>query len=597
MKRQNASESARAYNSTNKENWPAIRSAVVQNDEVDALLISPERLADEKFVKELLNSIAEKIGLLVVDEAHCISDWGHDFRPDYRRLVNILQSMPANVPILGTTATANNRVVADVQTQLRDIDVQRGSLMRSSLALQIIQSLTEAKRLAWLAEHVTSLPGTGIIYTLTVRDAKQVSNWLQSRKIESQAYFGDLSDALRQHLEQQLLDNKIKVLVATTALGMGYDKPDLGFVVHYQSPGSIVDYYQQVGRAGRSINHAVGILMAGEKDEQIHEHFRKSAFPKEEWVREILAALEESSGLKVSQLEKAVNLKQGQIKYILKYLSVENPAPVSKSGSLWSRTINTYNMNHDKIKRLTGQRETEWDEVRRYVADEGCLMEFLARALDDKDPQPCGKCAHCLGQPIVPPTFSRETEISATQYLSQAELELEPRKLKIPEHLRPRTGRILSRWKDDCWGQLVAVDKQAGHFRDELVHAVVEMLEERWQPKPEPEWVTCIPSLKNPELVPDFARRLADALGLPFKAVVKKVKRNEEQKKQQNQYHQRRNLDGVFGIKGSVPTGPVLLVDDVVDSRWTLTIVARLLLEAGSGHVLPCVLTTSSLGA
>ena len=174
MKRQNASESARAYNSTNKENWPAIRSAVVQNDEVDALLISPERLADEKFVKELLNSIAEKIGLLVVDEAHCISDWGHDFRPDYRRLVNILQSMPANVPILGTTATANNRVVADVQTQLRDIDVQRGSLMRSSLALQIIQLLTEAERLAWLAEHVTSLPGTGIIYTLTVRDAKQV---------------------------------------------------------------------------------------------------------------------------------------------------------------------------------------------------------------------------------------------------------------------------------------------------------------------------------------------------------------------------------------------------------------------------------------
>lgn len=290
-------------NSTNRDDWPDIERAV-RRSEVDALLVSPERLANEEFVEKVLLPIAERIGLLVVDEAHCISDWGHDFRPDYRRLVNILQRMPANIPILGTTATANNRVIEDVQNQLGDIGIHRGSLMRSSLALQTIQLPTQAARLAWLAEHIAALPGTGIVYTLTKRDAKQVADWLQSHGIESQAYFGGVdgagfedSDAFLQHLEQQLLRNDIKVLVATAALGMGYDKPDLGFVVHYQAPGSIVAYYQQVGRAGRAIDHAVGILMSGEEDSQIHEYFRRSAFPKETWVRAILDELEESDGL------------------------------------------------------------------------------------------------------------------------------------------------------------------------------------------------------------------------------------------------------------------------------------------------------------
>jgi ATP-dependent DNA helicase RecQ len=316
-------------NSTNQDAWPEIERAVRKN-EVDALLVSPERLAKDEFVENVLLPIAGRIGLLVVDEAHCISDWGHDFRPDYRRLINILQRMPANVPILGTTATANNRVVEDIQNQLGEIRIQRGSLMRSSLALQTIQLPSQAARLAWLAEHVENLPGTGIVYTLTKRDARQVAEWLQSQGVEARAYFSGAesedyegSDAYRQNLERMLLKNEIKTLVATTALGMGYDKPDLGFVVHYQSPGSIVAYYQQVGRAGRAIDHAVGVLLSGEEDSQIHEHFRKSAFPKERWVLAILRALEDSDGLSVLQLEEAVNLRRRQIEQVLKFLSVE----------------------------------------------------------------------------------------------------------------------------------------------------------------------------------------------------------------------------------------------------------------------------------
>ena len=607
---------ALTINSTNQKIWPELQRAV-RDDEADALLISPERLANDDFVENVLLPIAERVGLLVVDEAHCISDWGHDFRPDYRRLVNVLQRMPENVPILGTTATANNRVVEDVQAQLGDIGIQRGTLMRKTLAPQTLRLPSQAARLAWLAEHIGSLPGTGIIYTLTKRDANQVADWLQEHGVSARAYYSGVtsddfedSDAYRQHLEGQLLRNEIKALVATTALGMGYDKPDLGFVVHYQAPGSIVAYYQQVGRAGRGIEYAAGILMSGDEDDNIHEYFRRSAFPKEQWVIAILEALEESDGLSVPQLEEEVNLGRGQIEQVLKFLSVELPAPTIKSGSRWQRTPVPYRMDHERIRRLTEQRQTEWEEVQDYIDEEGCLMEFLAEALDDVDPQPCGKCASCLGRPIVEPSFTRATAITAARFLRHSELALECNKQvardafaeygfrgNLPDALRAETGRILSRWGDAGWGQLVADDKHDGRFRDELVDAVVEMLNDRWQPTPPPEWVTCVPSRNHPDLVPDYARRLAEALGLPFEPIVTKVKDNDPQKVQQNRFHQCRNLDGVFAIEDPVPAGPVLLVDDVVDSGWTLTVIAALLRQSGCGPVWPLALTTSSMGA
>lgn len=607
---------ALTINSTNRDEWPQLQRAVRAN-EADALLISPERLANDDFVENVLLPIAESIGLLVVDEAHCISDWGHDFRPDYRRLVNILQRMPDNVPILGTTATANNRVVADVQAQLGEIGIQRGSLMRDTLALQTMRLPTQAARLAWLVEHINTLPGTGIIYTLTKRDANQVADWLNQHDVAASAYYSGVngdgfenSDVYRQHLEDQLLNNQVKALVATTALGMGYDKPDLGFVVHYQAPGSIVAYYQQVGRAGRGIAHAVGILMSGAEDDDIHDYFRGSAFPQERWVQAILEVLEESDGLSIFEIEEAVNLRHGQIEQVLKFLSVDSPAPVIKEGSKWQRTPVAYRMDHERIRRLTEQRLTEWREVQAYIDDQECLMEFLARALDDANPQLCGKCASCLGVPVVEPSFTREAAISAARFLRHSEIPLECNKQvakdafaeygfrgNLPKALRAETGRILSRWGDAGWGQLVADDKHSGHFRDELVDAIAEMIRDRWQPTPAPAWITCVPSRNNPALVPNFANRLANALALPFLPVVTKIKVNEPQKGQQNRFHQCQNLDGVFGIEGDVLAGAVLLVDDVVDSGWTLTVIAALLRQAGSGPVWPLALTTSSLGA
>lgn len=606
----------RAYtiNSANKESWPEALQATVSG-EVDVLLISPERLANDQFMEEVLIPIGQDIGMLVVDEAHCISDWGHDFRPDYRRIVNVIHRMPPNVPTLGTTATANNRVVEDVKAQLGDVSIQRGRLMRESLALQTLMLPTPASRLAWLAQRIGELPGTGVIYTLTKRDALQVADWLSSRGIAARAYFSDVKSDLegetsadyRKRLESMLLGNHVKALVATSALGMGFDKPDLGFVVHYQAPSSVVAYYQQVGRAGRGIDYSVGVMMHGSEDDQIHEFFRRSAFPGEDEVKLVLSALSDSDGLSIYNLEEAVNLRRTSIDHVVKFLSVENPSPVIKIGTKWHRTPVPYRLDHERIARLTRQREEEWKEIQRYFTEQGCLMEYLARALDDEFAEPCGKCEPCLAKPVLNPTFSRQLGVEATKFLRHAEFVLDCKvqvpsgafahheiaQGNLPSHLRAEKGRVLSRWHDAGWGEVVAEGKANGRFSDELVEAATEMFQERWHPSPAPTWVTFVPSLARPELVRDYASRLADALGLPVHEAIKKVAENRPQKEQDNRFHQCRNLDGVFEIAGELPEGPVLLVDDVVDSSWTLTVISILLLQEGSGPVWPFALASS----
>lgn len=606
---------AATINSSNPDDWLFVQHQILA-DEIDAVLISPERLANEGFVEDVLLPIADRIGLLVVDEAHCISDWGHDFRPDYRRLVNVLRQLPPNMPLLGTTATANDRVIEDVRSQLGDIQIQRGPLVRDSLMLQTLRLPDQASRLAWLAQHIPVLPGTGIVYVLTIRDADQVAAWLRSRGIKALAYYGSVEhpdfpngNSYRQRLEDLLLRNEVKVLVATTALGMGYDKPDLGFVIHYQAPGSVVHYYQQVGRAGRAIDKAYGVLLAGDEDEDIHAFFRNSAFPNERDVNAILDLLATRDGLSLLQLQEILNLRHGQIEKALKVLSVETPAPLIKQGARWYRTPVSYEVDHERIRRLTEQREHEWQEILDYVDSSGCLMAFLRNALDDPEATECGHCAVCQGRSVVDTSVERHLTIEAARFLRHAEVAFKPKKQvasgafaeygfrgNLPVSLQVQEGRILSRWGDAGWGRLVAHDKHAGRFRDELVEALAEMIRERWRPDPPPQWVTCVPSRNHPTLVPDFTQRLAQWLDLPFVEAISKVCDNEPQKMQQNRFHQCRNLDGVFQVSAALPSGAVLLVDDMIDSGWTMTVLGALLQRAGSGPVFPVALASTSTG-
>ena len=608
---------AETMNSANPDDWREIKDSLVRN-EVDLLLISPERLANDVFVRDVLLPIAGRIALLVVDEAHCISDWGHDFRPDYRRIVQILRQMPQNVAVLATTATANRRVVADIEAQLgQGLLVLRGPLVRESLKLQVLAMPNAASRLAWLADHVGALPDSGIIYTLTKKDAERVSGWLSGHGIPAAAYYSGAasdrhpdSNAYRELLEQQLLRNELKCVVATSALGMGFDKPDLGFVIHFQAPGSVVHYYQQVGRAGRAIDEAYGLLMSGDEDADINAFFRDTAFPPEDQVNAILAALGNAEdGLSVRSLEREVNLRQSQIEKVLKLLVVEDQSPVLKQGATWYRTANAYRMDRERIDHLTGQREAEWAQMQAYMSSRTCLMEFLAKALDDDTAAPCGRCAVCREVPHFPESVSPELLAEAQRLLRHSETVLEPKKqwatgafvrygwprANIPTALRAEEGRILSRWGEVGTGALVKEGKRAGMFSDELVVAAAEMIRERWPAGAGARWMTCAPSLRHPRLVSDFANRLAQSIGVPFRPVVVKIRETAPQKGMENRDHQCRNLDGAFAIEagGHDISAPVILVDDVFDSGWTLAVIATLLREAGSGPVFPLALASA----
>jgi ATP-dependent DNA helicase RecQ len=599
---------AATINSANPDDWEPIKRRLLAN-EIDLLLISPERLANESFRDDVLIPIAGRTGLFVVDEAHCISDWGHDFRPDYRRIVSILRMLPRNVPVIATTATANDRVVADVRHQMGEVDVIRGPLVRSSLRLQNVWLPSQIARLAWLAEHLPSMPGSGIVYTLTIRDAERVARWLNHKGINAKAYHSDTADRIA--LEDALLNNDIKVLVATVALGMGFDKPDLGFVVHFQRPGSVVHYYQQVGRAGRAVDEAFGILLSGQEDDDIIDYFIRTAFPPQAHIDVVLEALEKHDGLTVMGLESVLNLSRGKIDKALKMLSFESPAPVRKEGGKWYRTPTHFSVDENRIAQLVELRRAEQKQMHDYMETTECLMRFLSRALDDPHAANCGRCANCAGGEIVPRSFDLRLANEATAFMRGSHHEITPRKQwpaggaprhgfkgKIAPGLANETGRALSIYGDAGWGDLVRSGKyESQRFDDELVKGCAQMINE-WSPRPRPAWVTCVPSNRHPELVSMFARRLAEELNIPFRPAVKKVEEHQPQKAMENSAQQVRNLDGVFAIETSqMQRSPVLLVDDIVDSGWTLTVIGALLRQAGCPAVFPVVLAEASQGA
>ena len=566
---------------------------VFRNGNVDILLITPEWLEKEQFKNNVLAPVSDRISLFVIDEAHCISDWGHDFRPEYRRIDRNTRDLPRNMRLLGTTATANDRVVEDLQKTLGpDLNIARGNLNRPSLTLQTIRLPNEKERLAWLAERLPKFPGSGIIYTLTIRDTERVAEWLRSRGMAVEAYTGKTDKERRPELEEALLDNKLKALVATSALGMGFDKPDLAFVVHYQAPGSVVTYYQQVGRAGRALDSAYGVLLSGREDTRITDSFINTAFPTPKEVKQVIGALEQApEGMSVSELLKTINIKEKRIKHTLEVLSLEAPAPIVKEGNKWQLTAaNLSEIFWQRADRLTKLRQQEQAEMQEYVDLNSGHMEFLIKALDG-DP---GRAVSHNVMPPLPTKPDPRLVIEAAAFLKQISLPIDPRRQGpskiIDVNLRLQPGRALSVWGDGGWGQTVQQGKyESGHFSNELVAACVELFHQ-WNPQPAPRWVTCIPSLRRPNLVPDFAERLAGALNLPFRPLLERREHRPEQKTMQNSAQQARNVCGSIQVAEKPRSSPVLLVDDIVDSRWTFTIAAYLLRSAGSGEVWPLAL-------
>jgi ATP-dependent DNA helicase RecQ len=471
--------------------------------------------------------------------------------------------------------------------------------------------------MAWLAETIPRPSGSGIVYTLTRRDAERVSEWLRINEIEAEAYHGELTvqdDGIsrREALEQQLLNNELKVLVATVALGMGFDKPDLGFVIHFQRPASVVHYYQQVGRAGRAVDEAFGVLLCGEEDDHIADFFIRSAFPPQKHVRQILEALDNADdGLSVNSMQSVLNLRKSDIDKALKFLSVESPSPITKIGSRWNVTplASTYQVDQAYTDKITAIRLREQEQMKEYMRHEGCLMAFLQEALDDPSPESCGQCRNCSREQLLDESFDDDLANRAGLFLRRNYQPIKPRKqwpqkdmfqlspldgYKISSDRLAEEGRALCLWSDAGWGMLVANGKyEASNFSNELVDACVEMLD-TWSPDPAPSWVSCIPSHKRPRLVPDFAERLAVALDLPFAPCIEKTRDNPPQKEMANSYQQAKNLDGVFQVNHHCKEGPCLLIDDMIDSGWTFTVAAALLRQAGCRAVFPLALALKS---
>ncbi len=577
----------------------------LEHDAVDLLLISPERLANPEFADKVMPLVGRRPGLIVIDEVHCISDWGHDFRPDYRRIGRMIERLSsADVPVLGCTATANDRVVDDVSVQLgQHLTVVRGPLRRSGLALGTVRLDRQAERLAWLDRELGRVDGSGIIYCLTVRDADNVAAWLTSQGHDVLPYHSALDESDKLAAEDRLLRNDVKALVATVALGMGYDKPDLAFVFHFQSPGSPVGYYQQVGRAGRALTASRAVLLRGLEDEDIQNYFIDKAFAEEHLVRDVIGAFDRSDvPLSLVKVQVQLNIKMGMLEKVVKQLDADG-ALQRVGGQTYERTLRPWDYPAARIDEVTAARRLEQQAMVDYFTTTDCRMLFLARLLDDQETQTCGICDNCAGT-SGDGELPAHTVAAAEAFLRKRPLEISPRKqfyddvagkhTKIPVSQQLEVGRALSIWGDGGWGRLVRDGKQRdGAFDDRLADAMAEMVRV-WVPDPGLEWVTVVPSLRHPGLASSMAERVAGRLGLPFRPVVVEIDERPPQKLQENSYHQQRNVRGAFDIVGAVPAGPVFLLDDVFDSGWTLTEVGRLLRGHGSGAVYPGVLASSA---
>lgn len=585
-------------NSANRDEWEEVEEGIAAG-RFDLLLISPERLANQQFRTEVLPVVGRQSGLLVVDEAHCISDWGHDFRPDYRRIVRILDLLPRGVPVLCCTATANDRVVEDIRDQLGSGLVPlRGPLGRDGLQLHVLSIPSQRERMAWLAEVVPRLEGTGVIYCLTIRDTINLASWLQSRGIDAVAYSGSTGQDARLEIEQDLLSNGRKAVVATSALGMGFDKPDLAFVIHYQAPGSPIAYYQQVGRAGRKLDRSWGILLSGSEDRDIQNHFIEGAFPPADLATEVVALLQaRAEPMSSVELLREVNVRKGQMDQLIKTLEVEGA--IERHGSRWLRTLRPWSYNRDRVEEVTARRRVEQRQMQDYISADRCRMNLLRRYLDDDPGGACGICDVCSGRPL-PVDPDPGAVRRAAGHLRAVEHPIQPRKMipgsgRIDPERTLETGRALSVWGDGGWSGLVRRGKQVDErFDDRLVRASARLIRRSWSPDGLIEWVTFVPSIRNPGLVADLAVRLAESLGLPCQDVVAKVRETAPQKTMQNNQQQYAHIRGVFEVRGPVPAGPVLLVDDIVDSRWTMTAIGWLLRDAGSGPVYPFALANTA---
>ena len=570
----------------------------LKNDKLDVIFVTPETLFDDEVQKALLEI---RIGLFVVDEAHCISDWGHDFRLKYCNLIKVIKNLPKSVPVLATTATANNRVIEDLKKQLGgDVFVSRGPLTRESLCIKVLYMPDRATRYAWLLKNINNLPGTGIIYCLTRRDCDYVSDFLNKHGISAMPYYSDDTklDVFQEALEK-FQNNEIKAIVATIKLGMGYDKGDIGFIIHYQCPPNIISYYQQIGRAGRNIDKAIAILMYGKEDRQINNYFIETAFPKKADCEKVLEVLRKNDGLKKSQIKFYVNIENREIEKVLMFL--ENEGAIFYDSNKYFASSKDYVYNEEHYNEIKQAKKTEMEQMVALLNTKECYSKFIVNCLDDFSAKNCGKCSNCLGESIFDNNLTVEDVEEALKYVNGLLIKFSPRKQwpnknysdKLAIEYINQEGIALCKYGEAGYGELVKKDKYENkQFCDELLGKSVEVLKKLVKEN-EITALTFVPSLRS-DIVKDFAERLAKRLNLELIDSLQKSEAR-EQKNMKNSAFQCDNAFNSFHIKEGVDLPKnILLVDDMVDSKWTFTVCGYRLMENRAEKVFPFALADSS---
>lgn len=515
------------------------------NGQCDVLFITPEQLQKEEFI-QLLSRL--KIALFVVDEAHCISDWGHDFRPDYRRIRQLLNSLPSNIGVLATTATANYRVIEDVAKQLGNCEVIRGPLLRESLNLHKLYLPTLEEKYAWILNNINRLPGSGIIYATTIKECERLAEWLQSNQIAAYSYHSDLNEEVKVELEEKLIRNELKVLVSTIALGMGFDKEDIGFVIHYYTPKSLIEYYQQIGRAGRNISQSYCILLYGGQEERsINEYFIFNSFPKQEQISAVLSCIENSSSMKEREIASEVNVKSKVLTQILKLLMIEGF--IGKDGSEYYRTMKTYISQKDYYEGVIKDKTREFQELLNYQKEQGCLMAYVTNLLNDPFTRRCGKCSNCMQRWTVTEENVTDAQKShVQQFLANQFILIEPRKKSALTYKNlsfvHTPGIALSYYHEELGKEASRGKYQTGVFSEILVQASANKLR-KYMNKLNVSGnivIIPIPSNRRPQLVSQFANRLAKHLQLHYADVLGKRENEPEQKTALNSQFQEKNI-------------------------------------------------------
>jgi len=598
---------AATLNSSNVERWSTVEQQL-RADELDVLLVSPERLANPGFGRRVLDELAGRLGLLVIDEAHAVSDWGHDFRPDYRRVADVLQTLNPDTPVLATTATANQRVTLDVATQLGEATlVLRGPLARDSLQLTVVDALSPIERFAWVVDHLPRLEGSGIVYTLTVKDAERLAaavQFVHGDRCRVAAYTGGMDSAERELLEEALRDNRLKALIATSALGMGYDKPDLGFVIHVGSPPSPVSYYQQVGRAGRAIDHALVVLLPSEADAGVWDYFATATIPERGQVERLLAGLSAAAGDRpatVPALEAETGLRRGRVELMLKQLAVDGAVERVEGG--WLATGADWSYDQEHYDAIVAIRHREANIMRAYTRGERCLMQLLQESLDDRSAQRCGQCSVCLGQ--LPEPLADRPEpatVEAVNRRLRGEVTLlEPRKMwpggafgargRIPAGLIAETGRAIVYADAPEWRELVRLTfDRDGPPSQELRDAAVGALAHwrgSWPARPEV--VVALPVAGYPLMTGGLADHLAEVgrLDRADLRVAVDAAAFADLSSPQEAALWREAICITDDLATAVAGKVVLLVVDASSSQWPVTVAAAHLRQAKASMVLP----------